>query len=192
MKSALDVHRELLSRDVPHEMVRLRSRALSADDLPRLLGLAVGCVSVRCYDVQRDSGPSFAAVLVPAGRVPDPATLLDALDARSVSPAGPDRVNERTDYAAGLVAPICLPADVELLADTALGASETCYCPVGEGGVVLGIRTRDLLVTTGARASSLTGPSPAGTDAGADDHPGAHAGALVLDLDRWAGSRAAG
>jgi Cys-tRNA(Pro)/Cys-tRNA(Cys) deacylase len=180
VKSALDVHRELLARDVPHEIVRLRGRALNADDLPRVLGLTAGCVAVRCYDVLRDTGPSFAAVLVPAGRLPDPAALLDALDARSVSPAGPDRVNAATDYTAGLVCPVCLPDDVELLADTALGASDVCYCAVGEGGVALGIRTRDLLVTTGARVATLTGPAPVGVDA------------QVLDLERWTASRSAG
>ena len=158
MRSALDVHRELLARDVPHEIVRLGSRLVSADDLPRVLGVP-GCVAVRCYEVARASGPAFAAVLVPAGQLPDPAALLDALDADAVRPATTDRVNQVTDYAAGLVSPICLPAEVELLADAALGSSDVCYCPVGEGGVALGIRTVDLLVTTGARVASLSGPA---------------------------------
>lgn len=160
MKGALDVHRELLSRDVPHEMVRLSGRAVTADDLPRLLGVAHGCVSVRCYDVVRDDEIGFAAVLLPAGRLPQPVALLDALGARSVRPARPDTVNAVTDYAAGLVGPLCLPPEVELLADTALGDSDVCYCAVGEAEVVLGIRTRDLLVITGARVASLTGPAP--------------------------------
>lgn len=184
MKGALDVHRELLARDVPHEMVRLRGRALSSDDLPRLLGLTAGCVTVRCYDVavhvDADGGSRLAAVLLPAGRVPQPQALLDALGARAVSPASEDTVNAVTEYSAGLVAPFCLPPEVVLLADTALGASEVSYCAVGEGGVALGIRTRDLLVATGARVATLTGPAPA-------DELG-----LVLDLDAWTGSRTAG
>ena len=178
MKGALDVHRELLARDVPHEMVRLSGRAASGDDLPRLLGLESGCVSVRCYEVTRDDGQGFAAVLMPSGRLPEPSALLDALGARSVSAARPDRVNAVTDYAAGLVGPLCLPPQVELLADAALGESDVSYCAVGEAQVVLGIRTRDLLVTTGARvanlaASDLLAQPP---DLLAD----------VLDLDRWA------
>ena len=180
MKGALDVHRELLARDVPHEMVRLPSRAASADDLPRLLGLTAGCVTVRVYEVVRDSGRSFAAVLVPSGQLPDPGLLLDALGARSVRPARPDAVNAATDYAAALVGPVCLPDDVELLADTALGSSDVCYCAVGEGEVVLGIRTRDLLVTTGARVATLSGP---GLDADL---------AAVLELERRGGVRTAG
>ena len=180
MRGALDVHRELLARDVPHEIVRLPHPAVTADDLPRLLGLTAGCVAVRCYEVQRDTGPAFAAVLVPAGRLPQPAALLDALGARAVRPARPDAVNAATDYAAGLVSPVCLPGDVELLADAAVGDSDVCYCAVGEGGVVLGIRTRDLLVVTGARVGSLTGPEALGEDA------------RVLRLDHWADARSAG
>jgi hypothetical protein len=180
MRGALDVHRELLARDVPHEMVRLPARAVSADDLPRLLGLTSGCIAVRCYDVVRGDGTAFAAVLVPAGRLPQPAALLDALRATSVEPARPDQVHAVTDFAAGLVAPVGLPPEVELLADTALGRSVVSYCAVGEGEVVLGIRTRDLLVATGARAASLTGP----------DVPGDLAGGL--DLARWTGARTAG
>lgn len=178
MKGALDVHRELLGRDVPHEMVRVPGRAASADDLPRLLGLLRGCVSTRCYVVSRDDGESFAAVLVPAGRIPDPAALLLALDARSVSPARPDVVSSVTDYLPGLVGPLCLPDAVELLADAALGESDVCYCAVGEAQVVLGIRTRDLLVTTGARVAALTGPPPLAEPA------------TVLDLDRGRGPAA--
>lgn len=165
MRGALDVHRELLARDVPHEVVRLRSRALTADDLPRLLGVRAGCVAVRCYEVLRDGRPDgFAAVLVPAGRVPDPVALLAALDARAVRPAPPALVNAVTEYAAGLVSPFCLPDSVELLADAALGESEVSWCPLGEGGTALGIRTRDLLVAVDARTTSLTGPGSA-TDA---------------------------
>ena len=184
MKGALDVHRELLARDIPHEMVRLTGRASTADDLPRLVGITPGCVAVRCYEVSRDSGPGFAAILVPAGRLPQPEALLDALDARSVRPASADAISAATAYVAGLVGPLCLPPEVELLADTALGESDVCYCPVGEGGVVLGIRTRDLLVTTGARVASLTGPAPLAGEL--DDL------AQVVDLTRWSGARTTG
>lgn len=161
MRGALDVHRELLARDVPHEVVRLPSRVTSADDLPAALGLEQGCVAVRCYLVEREGRCSFAAVLVPAGAVPGPQALLDALAARSVRPARPEQVNATTDCTAGLVSPVGLPPDVEVLADTALELSPTSYCALGEGGVALGIRTTDLLAVTGAGTAPLTEPSQA-------------------------------
>lgn len=46
----MDVHRDLLSRGVPHEVVRLPAALVSADDLPRVLEVAPDdCVAVRCY-----------------------------------------------------------------------------------------------------------------------------------------------
>ena len=166
MRGALDVHRELLARDVPHEVVRLPGRVVSADDLPAALGLEDGCVVVRCYLVERNGRTSFTAVLVPAGAVPAPAALLDALSARSVRPARPEQVNARTDCAAGLVCPVGLPPDVEVLADEVLERCPTSYCALGEGGVALGIRTRDLLDVVGARTAPLTvDPGAAAADA---------------------------
>lgn len=180
MRAALDVHRDLLARGVPHEVARLRGRAASADDLPRVLDLATGCVAVRVYEVVREDTRSIAAVLVPAGTLPDPLALLEALDACTVRLAPDDVVNARTEYAAGLVSPVCLPDDVEVLADAALGAAEVSWCAIGEGGVALGIRTVDLLVASGARVAALTGPARLAE------------AAEVLDLDARRGSRTTG
>ena len=157
MRGALEVHQVLLSADVPHEVVRLDSRITVADDLPRAMGLPVGCLAVRCYVVSTGAGrDAVVAVLVPAGRTPAPGPLLDALGARSLRPALPGEVNAATDCAAGLVCPVGLPPEVALLADAAVGATDVVYTPIGEGGLALGIRTRDLLVATRARVATLT------------------------------------
>ena len=177
MRGALDVHRELLARDVPHEVVRLRgTTAADADDLPRALGVpAQACVAVRCYAT--DVG--LVAVVVQAGVVPEPRALLDAVGARTLRPATADEVNAGTDYAAGLVSPVALPDGVLLVADAALQAREVLYCPVGESGVVLGIRAAALLGATGALVAALSAlplPPP-----GPQPWSG---GARVIDLDR--------
>ena len=182
MKGALDVHRELLARDVPHEVVRLRgTAATSADDLPRALGVdAADCVAVRCYTT--DLGP--LAAMVCAGVLPEPQALLDAVGARTLRPATADEVNAATDFAAALVSPVCLPAEVLLVADAALTAREVVYCPLGEAGVALGIRTADLLQATGARVAALSAlPLP---PAGPEPWSG---GARVIDLDRRGDAR---
>jgi prolyl-tRNA editing enzyme YbaK/EbsC (Cys-tRNA(Pro) deacylase) len=175
VKGALDVHRELLAADVPHEVVRLRGQVVAADDLPRALGVpATSCVAVRCYVT--DTGT--VAVAVHAGVLPDPAAVLDALGAGTLRAASADEINAATDYAAGLVSPVCLPEGVQLLADAALTASDVVYCPLGEAGVALGIRTADLLKAAGARVaplSSLPHTAPAA--------PPWSGGARVLDLD---------
>ena len=160
MRTALDVHRFLLAADVPHEMVRLDQRITTADDLPDSLGPGVCCVAVRLYHVSRWMGvtprPTWAAVLVPAGAVPDRRLLLLALGAEDVRPATASEANSATGYPSELVSPVALDSDVEVLADTALGVSDVVYVAAGEGGLALGIRTRDLLVAVGARAATLT------------------------------------
>jgi len=182
VRGALDVHRELLARGVPHEIVRLRGTpAADADDLPRALDVEPSaCVAVRCYAT--DLG--LVAVVVSAGVVPDPRALLDAVGARTLRPATPDEVNAATEYAAGLVSPVALPDGVLLVADAALTARGVVYCPVGESGVALGIRTADLLQAVGARVAALSAlPMP---PAGRAPWSG---GARVIDLDRRAEQR---
>jgi prolyl-tRNA editing enzyme YbaK/EbsC (Cys-tRNA(Pro) deacylase) len=158
VKSALDVHRELLAAGVAHEMVRVRGSVQSADDLPVGLGVSQeSCVAIRCYVATYADGPdAFVAVLVRAGDTPDPASLLDALQAVAVRAATAGEINRATDYAAPLVCPIGLDERVVLLADAALGSTDVLYTPTGESGVALGIHTRDLLVAAGARATALT------------------------------------
>jgi prolyl-tRNA editing enzyme YbaK/EbsC (Cys-tRNA(Pro) deacylase) len=183
VRGALDVHQALLAADVPHEIVRLDTRITSADELPRALGLDAGCLAVRCYRATGDDGSdAFAAVLVPAGATPEPGALLLALAARAVRPALAGEVNLVTDCAAGLVTPVALPPQVVLLADAAVGGTDVVYTAVGEGGLALGIRTRDLLVTTGARVATLTS-APADTGAWGPELD-VDAGVLDVDLDR--------
>src|SRR3954452_15913112 len=109
MKDALAIHRDLLARGVPHEIVRLRRIILTADELPEALGLpASQCVAVRMYEADGD----LVAVCVPAGATPAPSALLQAAGARRIGLAPVDRINAETDFAGGLAAPLLLPTDV--------------------------------------------------------------------------------
>jgi len=74
-----------------------------------------------------------------------------------VTPATDEQVNASTGFAAGLVSPVGLPEDVEVLVDAALTEHDVVYCALGESGVALGIRTVDLLVASAARTVPLTG-----------------------------------
>ena len=162
MRGALDVHRSLLTADIPHEIVRLRRMVLSADELPEALGLApTSCVAVHVYAVSGGRGlgeAPFVAVAVSAGVTPDPTSLLEAIDATSVRAATPAEVNAVTDYTAGLVPPVALPSSLPLLLDAELGSPPVLYTATGEVGTALGISARHLLTYTNARVASLTRP----------------------------------
>src|SRR4051812_37804255 len=69
MKDALDVHRSLLAREVPHEVIRLPRVVLSADEIPDALELPPErCVAVRMYRADEQ----VAAVIVRAGATAHP------------------------------------------------------------------------------------------------------------------------
>lgn len=165
MLDALDVHRSLLAREVPHEVVRLPRLVLSADEIPDALELPrARCVTARIYHAD----DRFVATLVRAGEFPHPGAVLAALGARSLRLAEPAVVNQVTDFAASLVCPVLLPDTVPVLADACVGHHDVVYAATGDGGTVLGIPSRWLLTASRARVAELCSPSSPTVDL-ADD-----------------------
>lgn len=157
MRGTLDVHRELLARAVPHEIVRLPRPVFTADELPDALGVpAAHCLAVRLFEV--DGAP--VAVLLPVGAEPDTEAILAAVHGDTIRPAAAGVVNLVTDYAAGLVAPLPLPDGVPLLADVAVGGADVVYTPTGETATALGIRGEALLAAAGAQHAEVTRAQP--------------------------------
>ncbi|MQA86464.1 MAG: hypothetical protein GEV03_17985 [Streptosporangiales bacterium] len=174
MKGALDVHRMLLEHGTHHEIVRLHRLVTCADELPQALGLPrERCLAVRMFSAD----DQLAALIVRVDEAPPGRALLPALGAATIRPAAPDLVNAVTDYAAGLVAPIPLPACVTVLMDRRIVDSsdpdEVVYVPTGEGGTALGIRSFDLFTLSGAKPLDLSSEPhrPAGA---ADLRPPVH------------------
>jgi len=161
MKDALDVHRSLLAREVPHEIVRLPRLVTTADEIPGVSGLPrERCVSVRLYHAD----DRLVATLVRAGELPHPGAVLTALDARTLRPASSEVVNQVTDFAAALVSPVLLPDTVSVLADTCVGHHDVVYTATGDSGTVLGIPARWLLTTSGAKVTELCAPAVSSVD----------------------------
>jgi prolyl-tRNA editing enzyme YbaK/EbsC (Cys-tRNA(Pro) deacylase) len=106
-----------------------------------------------------DADSQLTALCVPAGATPAPSAVLAATGARRIGLASADDVNARTEFAAGLVAPLLLPDDVPLIIDSSLASREVLYTPTGESGTALGIHARDLLTVTGATIASLLTPA---------------------------------
>jgi Cys-tRNA(Pro)/Cys-tRNA(Cys) deacylase len=152
MKDALDVHRSLLAREIPHEIVRLPRPVGSADEIPDALGLAPQrCVAVRMYVA--DDRP--VAVIVRAGTTPHPGAVLTAARSRALRTARTEMVNDLTDFAAPLVSPFLLPDSVLILADACIGHTEVVYAPTGDGGTAVGIASQWLLRASRAAVSEL-------------------------------------
>jgi prolyl-tRNA editing enzyme YbaK/EbsC (Cys-tRNA(Pro) deacylase) len=158
VKGALDIHRTLLGLDIEHEIIVLPRVVLAADELPDVLGVdPEQCIQVKIFLADEQ----MVAVAVAAGREPEPEALLRTVRSQSVRPATAQEVNEATDYAAGLVAPLLLPPDVPLYVDARLGLHDVVYTATGESGTALGIPTAELMVTSRARVVDLSTLTPA-------------------------------
>ena len=159
MKDALDVHRSLLAREIPHEIVRLPRPVASADEIPDAIGLAPQrCVVVRMYVA--DDRP--IAVIVRAGTTPHPGAVLAAAQSRTLRTARPEAVNELTDFAAPLVSPFLLPDSVLVFADACIGHADVVYAPTGDSGTAVGIASRWMLTASRAAVSELCLPEAPG------------------------------
>lgn len=155
MRGLLDITRELLGADVPHEVVHLRRRIDDAGELPEVLDLpAARCVVVRLYDADG----ALAAALAPADRAVATAALAKALGARTVRPTAHARVSAATDFHPSLVPPVGLPDDVRVVADTALARLPVVYTATGDGSTALKVRTGDLLALVRATVAPLVEP----------------------------------
>ncbi len=164
MQNALSIHRLLLEHQTAHEIVRLPHLITSADELPEVLGLpAVRCLCTRLYaggDALPLRNRRLAAVIVTAGTWPSTGSVAGALDVGDVWPAPPDLVNEATDYAAHLIAPLMLPDRIALLIDErATRLTDVVYTATGECSTALGIRTLDLFAL--CAAVPVPAPRPA-------------------------------
>lgn len=157
MKDALSIHRLLLENETTHEIVRLPRLITCADELPEVLGLPPGrCLCTRLYTHPGSGGRHLAAVIVTAGTWPSVGAVAGALHVVAVSHAPDDLVNEATDYAADLVAPLMLPDDITTLVDQrAACVDDIVYTPTGEVCTALGIRTLDLFALCDAEPVRL-------------------------------------
>ena len=165
MKDALSIHRLLLERQTAHEIVRLPRPITCSDELPEALGLPPErCLCTRMYASCSGGGTISAsakpcdliAVIVTAGSRPDTDIVARALAVPAVRPAPCDLINEITDYAAELVAPLLLPAEMPMLVDQrAASVDEVVYTATGEPCTALGIHTLDLFALCDVKTAPI-------------------------------------
>jgi Cys-tRNA(Pro)/Cys-tRNA(Cys) deacylase len=174
MLGPLDIHQYLLEHDVHHEIVRLPRPAASAEHLSEVLGVTPRrCLAIHPFHALTRDGDVLVLVLAPADEAPDARTLVFALtdllrgrlgpDAE-LSVAGADLVSRRTDYVAGHLAPLLLPADVIVVSTRGIVdlATSIIYTATGDGGTALGIGATDLLNLSGAIVLPSDKPADSG------------------------------
>ncbi len=171
MLGPLDIHQYLLEHDVHHEIVRLPRPAASAEHLAEVLGVTPRrCLAIHPFHAFTPDGEVLVLVLSPADEEPHPPTLMAALHDvlrdrlgpdTEISVAGAALVSRRTDYFAGHLAPLLLPADVIVVSTQGVLdlATSIIYTATGDGGTALGIGATDLLNLTRAIVLPSDGPT---------------------------------
>ena len=190
MLGPLDIHQYLLEHDVHHEIVRLPRPAASAEHLAEVLGVTPRrCLAIHPFHAFTPDGEVLVLVLSPADEEPQPPTLMAALHEvlrdrlgpdTEISVAGAALVSRRTDYFAGHLAPLLLPADVIVVSTQGVLdlATSIIYTATGDGGTALGIGATDLLNLTRAIVLPSDGPTDRVASIGYDIVPGDQ-----IDLD---------
>jgi Cys-tRNA(Pro)/Cys-tRNA(Cys) deacylase len=186
----LDIHQYLLEHDVHHEIVRLPRPAANAEHLAEVLGVTPRrCLAIHPFHALTPDGDVLVLLLAPADEAPETATLLLALGQLLRDRLGPDAqlsvagaalVSLRTDYIAGHLAPLLLPADVIVVSTRGVLdlATSIIYTATGDGGTALGISATDLLNLSQAVILPSDAPDLSGFGDGVDR----------LDLDPMPGT----
>ncbi|MDF2710035.1 MAG: hypothetical protein K0R62_5687 [Nonomuraea muscovyensis] len=164
MKDALAIHRWLLAHQVHHEIVRLPRPITGADELPEAVSAPPGrCVAVTAFEVTGRMGEQVVAIVSTVAAQPLPGVVGGLLGVRGVRPASAFAVNSATDYAAGLVCPLLLPDQLQILIDDRLQPdAEPIFTATGERHTALRIRALDLLSMLPGKIVDLRIPRPKG------------------------------
>ena len=146
MRTSVDVHTHLVAHEIPHELVALPGRLRSPTDIADVLELPRARVG-RVMIYESDACP--VAALVASHREPDPAKVSAELEVGEITPVGPSRVSQLTDYLHDAVPPVGLPSGFAVVADRQLATEEVVYFFAGEAATILKIRGSDLLASDG-------------------------------------------
>ena len=155
MRTSVDVHNHLVERDVQHEMLPVRGRLRSAENIAAVLGLAPEVVG-KVVIFETDRGP--VAALVPSGCEPDPERVRAAVRAREISRAPAARISHLSEYLSEAVPPVGLPPEFRVVAHTSLAGQEVLYFAAGEATAIVKIRGADLERATGAKFARIARP----------------------------------
>ena len=152
MRNSVDVHNFLLERQVPHELVPLRGRFRSAENIAAVLGLEpeqVGKVVIL------GASKGLVAVLIPSNAEPDMRRIAIAAPTPTLEALSSDEVTDATQYLAESVPPVGLPDGTKAIMDGSLVEQEILYFAGGESSTLLKIRPGDLQRAAHAKVAKV-------------------------------------
>ncbi len=152
MRGSIEVHRHLVERGVPHEFYRLERPLRQIAEAAALLGLDPKIVaSAELFETP--SGHVLA--LSPSSMRASADAVAAAVGKPRARPLAKNRVVRHTGFLAEWLPPVGHERPSRALVDDALLAADVLYAPGGDPGVMLILRSTDLLRATAADVAKL-------------------------------------
>lgn len=154
MRGTVEVHTYLVERAIRHEFYRLERPLRRIDEAAALLGLPP--TQVAAVELFEAAGTLPIVAVVPADTCASADAVAEAAGARRVWPAKSSRVTELSGFQPGWLPPVGHERAVLVVVDEALLNMEVVYTPGGDPGVMLVIRSSDLVRGAAAATAPLS------------------------------------
>ena len=158
MRGSVEVHRYLVERSIPHEFYRLERPLRRIDEASAVLGLKPEIVvSAELFD--SPAGPVLALTSASqCASAPAVARAAETLRVRSMSHA---RTAASAGYFADWLPPVGHERAARVVIDPSLLEADVLYASGGDPGVMLVIRSEDLVRATAGVIAPLSVPEEA-------------------------------
>lgn len=152
MRGTVEVHKYLVERAVPHEFYRLERPLRRIDEAAPVLGLDPAIVVA---GELFDSSGSLLLALTPVSACASAADVARAGGLSRVRPLSKSRTAALTGFLPDWLPPVGHERPNRAVLDLALLSADVVYAPGGDAGVMLVLRTTDLVRATSAVVAPL-------------------------------------
>jgi Cys-tRNA(Pro)/Cys-tRNA(Cys) deacylase len=142
LRTSVDVHNQLQTLDIPHELSKLPTAARSVEQIAAQLGLEAHQI-IKVIVFFADADP--LAALIPGDRKVDYNKLKKVAGSSSLRLASPDEVRKLTGYLLGYTPPVAWLGDLPAYIDIQALREDVVYAGSGEAHTILKIRSYDLV-----------------------------------------------
>jgi prolyl-tRNA editing enzyme YbaK/EbsC (Cys-tRNA(Pro) deacylase) len=164
LRGSVEVHRYLVERAIPHEFYRLDRPLRRIDEASAVLGLDPEIVVAAELFDSRDG---HALALTSVSGCASAQAVASALGVRRVRPMAKQRVTAHTGFMADWLPPVGHERPNRAVLDRALTEADVLYAAGGDPGVMIVLRSADLIRATAAAVVDLTAEEETATPAAA-------------------------
>jgi prolyl-tRNA editing enzyme YbaK/EbsC (Cys-tRNA(Pro) deacylase) len=156
LRGSIEVHHYLVERSIPHEFYRLERPLRRIDEASAVLGLDPGIVvAAELFE----SAAGYVLALTPASMCASADAVARAAGVRRVRAMSKARTAVLTGYMADWLPPVGHEIATRAVVERSLLGADVLYSAGGDPGVMIVMRSEDLVRATAAVPASLAVPA---------------------------------